>query len=108
MNPKTSNFFLGVILILVLTANLLRAQEAPASLSGTITDSTGRVLPDVKVSVQNTDTGRSTDTQTNSGGLYTVLNLAPGPYEVSVAAAEGAKVTQVTLTAGASKSSICC
>ncbi|HKH99595.1 MAG TPA: carboxypeptidase-like regulatory domain-containing protein [Candidatus Sulfotelmatobacter sp.] len=88
------------LLILVLTTNPLRAQDAHAALSGTVTDHTGSVLPDVKVSVKNLATGQTTDTQTTPDGLYTVSNLTPGDYEVSVLAAAGAKVSQVTLRAG--------
>jgi hypothetical protein len=106
MNPKAEKFVWGVVLIFVLTAHPLRAQDTPAMLSGTVTDHTGRVLSDVKVSVKNLNTGQSVDTQTNSDGLYTVSNLAPGDYEVSVSVAEGSKVAQVTLTAGLLKSSI--
>jgi len=90
----------AVLLILALSSNPLRAQDVHATLSGTVTDHTGRVLPDVKVSVKNLNTGQLTETQTSPDGLYAVPNLAPGEYEVSVSAAEGAKVSQVTLKAG--------
>jgi len=103
MNPKAAKLVLGLVLIFVLHSQSLRAQEANATLSGTVTDHTGRALSDVKVSVKNLNTGQSADTQTNSDGLYTVSNLAPGDYEVSVSAAEGARVSQVTLTAGAAQ-----
>jgi hypothetical protein len=105
MTAKAANavFSLGFVLILVLSANPLRAQEANATLSGTVTDHAGRVLPNVKVSIKNPATGQSTDAQTNSDGQYAVSDLAPGDYEVSVSVAEGAKVAQVTLSAGASQ-----
>lgn len=96
-------FVVGLVLIFQLNAESLRAQDATATLSGTITDHTGRVLPDVKVTVKNRATGQSADAQTNSDGLYAVPNLAPGDYEVSVAAAEGANTAHITLTSGASE-----
>ena len=102
-------FGTGIVLIVLLNILLLnpvalRAQDATATLSGTVTDHAGRVLPDVKVTVKNLATGQSTDTQTNSDGIYTVSNLAAGDYEVSVLAAEGASSTMpTTLTAGASQ-----
>jgi len=92
-----------LLTILLLNPVALRAQDATATLSGTVTDHAGRVLPDVKVTIKNLTTGESADTQTNSDGQYTVSNLAPGDYEVSVSAAEGANTMPATLTAGASQ-----
>jgi hypothetical protein len=91
---------MGVVLVLVLHTHPLRADNPQATLSGTVTDHTGRLLPDVKVSVKNLANGQSAETHTNSDGLYTVSNLAPGDYEVSVSVPEGTKLAQVTLAAG--------
>jgi hypothetical protein len=94
-------FGLALVLILVLSANPLRAQEATATLSGTVTDASGKVLPNAKVSVKNLSTGQTTQTQTDSAGLYTVPNLAAADYEVSAAAEDfGTGIATVTLTAG--------
>jgi len=92
----------GPVLLLALTLGTLRAQEANATLSGTVTDHAGHLLPGLKVSVKNLTSGQSTEIQTDSDGLYTVSNLAPGDYEISVTLAEGTKAQPVTLTAGAS------
>ena len=103
MNPKAANlfFFFGAVLICVLTALALRAQEAQSTLSGTITDSSGKVIPHAKVSVKNLYASQTTDTQTDSGGLYTVPNLDSGDYEVSASAeGVGTGVAKVTLTSG--------
>lgn len=101
MNPRTAKLFFGVVLIFVLTANPLRAQDTQSALSGTVTDSSGKVLPNAKVSVKNLSTGQSTETQADSAGHYKVPDLAAGDYEVS-ASAEGLgnAVDKVTLTAG--------
>src|SRR5450631_689596 len=103
MKAKAEKVVFGVIvgLMFVLTANPLRAQDANATLSGTVTDSPGKALPNAKVAVKNLYTGQSTETLTDSAGLYTVPNLAPGDYEVSASAEGiGTGVAKVTLTAG--------
>jgi hypothetical protein len=103
MKAKAEKVVFGVIvgLMFVLTANPLRAQDANATLSGTVTDSPGKALPNAKVAVKNLYTGQSTETQTDSSGAYTIPNLADGDYEVSASAEGiGTGVAKVTLTAG--------
>jgi hypothetical protein len=56
-------------------------------MSGTITDTSGGVVPSANISVKNVATGVIRTTVTNSAGLYTVPNLQPGSYEIIVAAA---------------------
>jgi len=104
MREEAGKVLFGVSLIafLVLTWHPLHAQDANAGLSGTVTDSSGKAVPNAKVSVKNLSTGQSTETQTDSAGVYTVSNLAPGDYEVSASAEGiGTSVSKVTLAAGA-------
>lgn len=54
------------------------------SVSGTVRDQSGGVLPHTAVEVQNTQTGISQTVQTNASGLYTFPTLSPGHYNISI------------------------
>jgi hypothetical protein len=73
-------------LVLVGLPARLSAQVVGATLSGTVTDTSGGVVPDANISVKNVATGIIRLAVTNGSGLYTVPNLQPGPYEITAAA----------------------
>ncbi len=82
---------------------LATAQVSGATLTGLVTDSTGAGIPGAKLSVKNTGTGEVREVPTNGDGFYSVPNLLPGKYEVTVSAQGFTKVVQkgITLTVGA-------
>ena len=100
MNSKMAPFVpgAGVLILSFLLSAPLQAQVASASLSGTVSDRSGKTIASAKISVKNLTSGQSMEAQTDSAGLYKVSNLAPGDYEVSVSA-EGftTNVTRVTI-----------
>ena len=63
-----------------------KAQVAGGNLSGTISDPSGRLVPQALVAIQNVETGITTTVTTNSDGYYTAANLHPGEYQVTVSA----------------------
>jgi Carboxypeptidase regulatory-like domain len=71
---------------LLFSATPLRAQVAGATLSGTITDSQGGAVVGAKVATKNGATGVTTESTTNASGAYSIVNLLPADYEVSVTA----------------------
>jgi hypothetical protein len=73
------------------------AQVTGATRTGTVTDSTGGVIPGAQISVTNTATSITQEFQADSAGYYTAPNLAPGTYEVKVTA-KGFNSTISTLT----------
>ena len=103
MNSCTAKVLSGIasVLIFVLTNSPVQAQDAKATLSGVVTDSSGRVVANAKVSIKNLSTSQSIETQSDSAGLYNVPNLASGKYEVSASMEGiGAGMGKVTVTAG--------
>ena len=69
------------VVLLATTASHAVAQITSATLSGTLKDETGGVLPGADVVVKNLDTGLTRSVVTESNGYYTVPGLAPGKYE---------------------------
>jgi hypothetical protein len=79
------------------------AQVAGATLSGTISDQSGAVIPGGKISIKNVATGITRDVTADAAGFYTAPNLLPGSYEVTVSAPGFATEVRsgITLTVGA-------
>jgi Carboxypeptidase regulatory-like domain len=92
----------AVLMIFSLATPALRAQEAAATLSGRVADSSGAAVPNAKVSIRNLKTGQAADIQTDRTGTFNLPKLVPGDYEVTVSVQGFAvKADKVTLTAGA-------
>ncbi len=83
------------LLIFLFSPMMVMAQShaTTAELTGTVTDPTGAVLPDVRITATNSERALVRTATTNERGEYRILLLPPGKYEVK-AEAEGF-VTQV-------------
>lgn len=76
--------FYWLVTILLLSLPLaLRAQQLTATLSGTVTDSSGAVIPNASITVTLTSTGATRQTTSDASGFYTVTNLPAGNYSVT-------------------------
>jgi outer membrane receptor protein involved in Fe transport len=64
----------------------LEAQTITGSVNGTVTDPTGAVIANAKVTATNVDTGIDTPSTTNSDGIYNIRFLQIGNYKVKVEA----------------------
>src|SRR5690349_12016786 len=82
--------FLAVLLCA--WAGFLHAQTITASITGTATDPSGGVVPNVKISATNTGTNVSYTTTTNDSGVFNLLFLPVGTYNVATDA-QGFKKT---------------
>src|SRR5215471_4720731 len=64
---------------------LCHAQLATTgTITGTIADRSGAVLPHAAITITNTETGTVTQTTTNSAGTFSRPGLPVGHYEVTV------------------------
>ena len=68
---------------LVFSGQVLLAQVTTGTISGTVTDSTGAVLPGAKVVILNEDTGIPRTVQPESAGRYLAPGLSLGKYRVT-------------------------
>ncbi len=71
--------------VITLTSPAL-AQTVTGSVSGTVTDTSGAVVPSAQVSVHNVATGVDTQATTNAAGVYSIRFLPIGRYEATVTA----------------------
>jgi hypothetical protein len=81
-----------------LTTGTLHAQTTNGSIDGSVTDVSGAAVPGASVTVRNMDTGLTQKTNTTDAGIYSVPNLPPGRYAVTVEAANLKKLTQEGIT----------
>ena len=88
----TAALYVALVLVLVLP-NCASAQ-ATASLNGVVRDSSGAVLPQATVTLQNTNNGTLRESLTNDSGLYVFVSVPPGEYVLKVAKDGFATATQ--------------
>lgn len=74
------------LIVILLTATLAVGQTFRGSIRGTITDSTGAVVPGATVTARNTGTGLERVTTTQAEGGYVLTELPVGRYEITAEA----------------------
>jgi outer membrane receptor protein involved in Fe transport len=93
-------FLIITAVVLLGTSGSLYAQTA--TLSGTVTDSSGAVIPEAQATVVNTETGAQRVVVSDPQGRFTVPQLQPGKYQVTISK-EGFETlirSGITLTVG--------
>ena len=76
----------GIVLVLLtfLSSSTPYAQVATGSIVGTVSDSTGQVVPGAQVTIREVNRNTTTTLVTDGSGVYTAPFLVPGTYEVQV------------------------
>ncbi|MDE1175822.1 MAG: TonB-dependent receptor [Edaphobacter sp.] len=84
------NFWTRYVCLMMLTVALVKpsfAQNTTADVVGTVTDSSGAVVPGATIELTNTDTQEKRVVTSGAGGEYTFTLLKPSRYSLSVTAA---------------------
>jgi Carboxypeptidase regulatory-like domain/TonB dependent receptor len=92
VSTRSVRFFRCVAMAALLLAFLIGSRSAAnaqilyGSISGTVTDKTGAVVPNAAISLISQDTGDKRNTQAGSDGSYNLLDVLPGNYTVAAQA----------------------
>lgn len=80
------NILLAGPVAIALAATMAHSQTITAGVNGTVTDASGAVVPNAKVTATNVATNVSSSTVTTRDGIYVLRNLQVGQYKVTVEA----------------------
>ena len=89
MSSTTKCFFAAVpvcaLLVVALTCVYpLHAQVLYGSLTGTVKDQSGAVIPGATVTITNSQTGQTREGTSDTSGTYSILNVLEGTYDLSI------------------------
>ncbi|HLJ79158.1 MAG TPA: carboxypeptidase regulatory-like domain-containing protein, partial [Acidobacteriaceae bacterium] len=85
LSSHTRFLWIAAILAYLCTATAAHAQSLLyGSLTGTVTDTSGAVIPGANVTAQNMQTGVTSTATTDSAGIYRFNALQPGSYKVTI------------------------
>lgn len=92
--------FKGLILACTVLgiARMLSAQTTTANINGTVTDPSGAVVPNVKVTATNVGTNVTYSSTSNESGVYNILFLPVGQYSVSAESSGFKRIVQGPFT----------
>lgn len=76
----------SVLILSSLSLGYASAQVATGDITGRVVDPSGSVVPGATVTARNTSTGQTRAVTTSSDGDYTITQLPPGIYEITVEA----------------------
>ncbi len=92
---------LAVLSLMVLAAGSLSAQNSTGTVRGTITGSDGRPLTGVEILAKNAESGVQRNVISRDLGIYTLVGLVPGTYDLTVRRiGSGAQTRRVVVQIG--------
>src|SRR5688572_14349631 len=83
---RTSFSFARVLVcgLFIFSAMITAQAQFRAGIQGTISDSSGALVPEAKVTLKDLETGKVQEVTSSDEGFYRILGLAPGRYELTV------------------------
>src|SRR5688500_5288352 len=70
--------------VLILFSVLTTQAQFKAGIQGTVTDSTGGLVPEAKITLTNKETGDTQEVTSSADGFYRITGLAPGKYVLTI------------------------
>ena len=92
------------IFLLIFACPALAQLTGKGAITGTITDSSGAVIPGASIAATNNGTGITTSTVSTGTGSFTFANLDPGIYTVTITAQGFGKLVQQNIHVNAMES----
>ncbi len=100
------SLLLALTAALAVSSNVMLAQSTTnGAISGTVTDASGAILPNVAVGLKSIEKGFTQKTNTNAQGFYEFSLLEPGTYNVTIAA-HNFKTSSATTTVSVGSNAI--
>jgi Carboxypeptidase regulatory-like domain len=78
-----SRFVVSALFVCLILSALCFGQSTSATVSGTVADFSGAVMPGVSVTATNNATGVVTTVVSNEAGAYNIASLLPGVYKIT-------------------------
>ena len=87
--------------LFIFCAMIAAQAQFRAGVQGTVSDSSGALVPDAKVTLKHIETGKIQETTTSGEGFYRITGLAPGKYLLTVEKAGYKKSVSENVTVSA-------
>ncbi len=72
------------LMLLICSSSILKAQVERATITGVLTDGSGANIPGALIKIRDEATNQEISLQSDVAGSYTVGNLTPGSYAITV------------------------
>src|SRR5436190_17347258 len=96
MRYRLFNLVVLVFALLAFSAGASAQVTTAGSISGSVTDPSGSVVPNATVTAKNIETGAESTASTSENGTFSILQLTRGVYRVTVQTVSGFKKAEVT------------